>query len=697
MGIVKKSVAERTHHKGQYDKKIKERQMQSRESKVVLSKALDASLVVSKCSGTKSDEHIISSSLGNHITQVVDADVRPVNDQVPSAEVHLTAPYNVLNQSESSYDTYLLQKGDSNTTLDSTSMSHRGGEIDQDAKQDQVKSPLLKAEFLKTNDMVEKEVYNKRLNRFLQLEKHCISLEFSIQQKEESFQSNKPSTPYYLPKVRESVFVKPNHVIASGSSRNSTKESYGSNDMAYNYYLGEAKKKTQDKNMNLKPSVMHNTSLQNTTNGSKPIPRSNNQTSRSLPISKSSCGMSNVQASLFNDKMASADNTSGPAPQRKESSGLVPQPPSPTPNVSPTKNDWDTLFCPMFDEYFNPSPSVAQPVLVAVVQEPVISTSLPSLIKIHLLQDEKNLNFSCKKVGMQSMSLKMLKKLADETEELWWLYTSSLLNADYKKALNLLKKGLLIQGEAVEASKRRRRSLLDHKIQLLSKGSSEGSGIIPEKTLLITHQGNIQVKDNKIDLLVRQYEQFVNFEDEYIDRAFARFNTTITSLKALDEGYSSKNYVRKFLKALHPKWRAKVTAIKESKDLTSLSLDELFENLKVHEMVIKKDYEIVKVKVERKSFALKAKKESSDEECLTSKSEDEEYAMAVRDFKKFFKRSGRFVRQPQNDKKTFQRRCDEKNGKSDRKDFRCGDPNHLIGECLKPPKDKNQRAFVRGS
>ncbi|GJT27283.1 zf-CCHC domain-containing protein [Tanacetum coccineum] len=217
------------------------------------------------------------------------------------------------------------------------------------------------------------------------------------------------------------------------------------------------------------------------------------------------------------------------------------------------------------------------------------------------------------------------------------------------------------------------------------------------KTLLITHQGNSQVKDNKIDLLVQQYEQFVISEDESIDSAFARFNTIITSLKALDEGYSSKNYVRKFLRALHPKWRAKVTAIEESKDLTSLSLDELIGNLKVHEMIIKKDSEIVKAKVERKSLALKAKKESSDEECSTSGSEDEEYAMAVRDFKKFFKRRGRFVRQPRNDKKTFQRSRDDKNGKSDRKCFRCGDPNHLIGECPKPPKDKNQRAFVGGS
>ncbi|GKF06551.1 zf-CCHC domain-containing protein, partial [Tanacetum coccineum] len=99
----------------------------------------------------------------------------------------------------------------------------------------------------------------------------------------------------------------------------------------------------------------------------------------------------------------------------------------------------------------------------------------------------------------------------------------------------------------------------------------------------------------------------------------------------------------------------------------------------------------------RKSIALKAKKESSDEECSTSDSEDEEYAMAVRDFKKFFKRRGRFVRKPWNNKKTFQRSRDDKNSKSDRKFFRCGNPNHLIRECPKPPKDMNQRAFVGGS
>ncbi|GJT51202.1 zf-CCHC domain-containing protein [Tanacetum coccineum] len=217
------------------------------------------------------------------------------------------------------------------------------------------------------------------------------------------------------------------------------------------------------------------------------------------------------------------------------------------------------------------------------------------------------------------------------------------------------------------------------------------------QSLLITHQCNSQVKDRKIDILVQQYEQFTILEEESIDSGFARFNSIITSLKALDEGFSSKNYVRKFLRALHPKWRAKVTAIEESKDLSSLALDELIGNLKVHEVVLEKDSEIYRGKKERvKSITLKAKKESSDDETLTSESDDKEYAMAVRNFKKFFRRKGKFVRQPREEMKSFRQR-DEKKGKSDRKCFRCGDPNHVIGNCPKPPRNKDQKAFIGGS
>ncbi|GJU94438.1 retrotransposon protein, putative, ty1-copia subclass [Tanacetum coccineum] len=148
----------------------------------------------------------------------------------------------------------------------------------------------------------------------------------------------------------------------------------------------------------------------------------------------------------------------------------------------------------------------------------------------------------------------------------------------------------------------------------------------------------------------------------------------------------------------HPSIDTSLNHEEDSKDLTSLSLNELIGNLKVYEVIIKKDSEMVKGKREQsRSLALKAKKESNDEDSSTSKSEDKEYAMAVREFKKFFKRRGRFVRQPRDERKSLQRSRDDKNGKSERKCFRCGDSNHLIGECPKSSRNNNQRAFIGGA
>ena len=126
-------------------------------------------------------------------------------------------------------------------------------------------------------------------------------------------------------------------------------------------------------------------------------------------------------------------------------------------------------------------------------------------------------------------------------------------------------------------------------------------------------------------------------------------------------------------------------------------LDELIGNLKVHKMVMEKDSELIKGKKEKvKSIALKARVKSSDDES-SSDSDDEEYALAVRDFKKFFRRRGKFVRQPKEDKKSFQKDREDKKGKGERKCFRCGDTSHLIRECPKPPKNKSQSAFVSGA
>ncbi|GJZ59146.1 hypothetical protein Tco_0614962 [Tanacetum coccineum] len=62
------------------------------------------------------------------------------------------------------------------------------------------------------------------------------------------------------------------------------------------------------------------------------------------------------------------------------------------------------------------------------------------------------------------------------------------------------------------------------------------------------------------------------------------------------------------------------------------------------------------------------------------------------------KEEGRYVRTPQNEQKELSKEATEmKERRNDRNVFRCGDPNHLIKECPKPPKDKNQKTFVGGS
>ncbi|GJW81104.1 hypothetical protein Tco_0145079 [Tanacetum coccineum] len=136
-----------------------------------------------------------------------------------------------------------------------------------------------------------------------------------------------------------------------------------------------------------------------------------------------------------------------------------------------------------------------------------------------------------------------------------------------------------------------------------------------------------------------------------------------------------------------------VTTIKELKDLLSLALNDLC-NLKVHEVIMEKDSEIYRGKKERvKSIALKAKKESSDDETLTSGSDDEEYAMAVRNFKKFFRRRVYLLGNLEK-KSIIPKQRDEKKRNGDGNSFDAGDAIHSLADCHKTPRNKDQKAFI---
>ncbi|GJU40976.1 hypothetical protein Tco_1193933 [Tanacetum coccineum] len=203
------------------------------------------------------------------------------------------------------------------------------------------------------------------------------------------------------------------------------------------------------------------------------------------------------------------------------------------------------------------------------------------------------------------------------------------------------------------------------------------------------HKPSIKNKDTEKDEVI-PYEKFEESHKKIISK--------IDEAKMLlYNALPKKEYERifmKFLRALHTKWRPKVTAIEESKDLSTLPLDELIGKLKVYEVVLEKDSEASKIKKEKyKSLALKARKISNDEEESCSSS-DEEYAMTVRDFKKFFRRREKFVRQPYDDKKKLRKVKDEKKGKEDRRFFNEDGDNSKDEICLMA-LDNNENKLER--
>ncbi|GJY34421.1 hypothetical protein Tco_0418890 [Tanacetum coccineum] len=95
MDYVKKSIEKRALHKMEYDSRVNERLMQTTEEKVDSSKALDASLVDTESSGTKLKEQDTSSRSGND-SHIDDADIRPIYNEEPMAEVQTTAEINIF-------------------------------------------------------------------------------------------------------------------------------------------------------------------------------------------------------------------------------------------------------------------------------------------------------------------------------------------------------------------------------------------------------------------------------------------------------------------------------------------------------------------------------------------------------------------------------------------------------------------------
>ncbi|KAK2452140.1 putative mitochondrial protein [Trifolium repens] len=203
------------------------------------------------------------------------------------------------------------------------------------------------------------------------------------------------------------------------------------------------------------------------------------------------------------------------------------------------------------------------------------------------------------------------------------------------------------------------------------------------------YEGNKQVKEAKANLLVHQYELFKMKDGEDIETMFSRFQILVSGLQVLDKSYTEADHVRKVLRSLPPKWRPKVTAFQESKDLDTVSLESLVSSLKSHEMELMIDESTKKLKgialsTKSSSKALKAKVIVSDEEAseegheMDSDEEEEMVLMAAR-VSQWAKRSKKYAGKfggsskkvgTSKDKKEEQNKC-----------FKCNKPGHFIADC----------------
>ncbi|XP_065621460.1 uncharacterized protein LOC136064092 [Quercus suber] len=97
------------------------------------------------------------------------------------------------------------------------------------------------------------------------------------------------------------------------------------------------------------------------------------------------------------------------------------------------------------------------------------------------------------------------------------------------------------------------------------------------------YEGMKKVKDTKLQMLSTKFEELKMGDDEPFDSFYGKFNEIVIAKLNLGEKTENTKMVRKILRSLSESFRAKVTAIEESKDLDEIKIQELIESLQTYE------------------------------------------------------------------------------------------------------------------
>nr|KYP33108.1 hypothetical protein KK1_046074 [Cajanus cajan] len=218
-------------------------------------------------------------------------------------------------------------------------------------------------------------------------------------------------------------------------------------------------------------------------------------------------------------------------------------------------------------------------------------------------------------------------------------------------------------------------------------------------TLQVTHEGTSDVKRSRKHTLVREYELLRMNNGESISDFQKRFTHLINHVVDLGRKFEKEELNLKVLQCLDRSWQAKVIAIEESKDLTSLTLATLFGKPREHEQKLHIFEENEQQDKKGKGVSLKALKSIKGKEvCEESSSEDSE----TENFNFLVKKFRNFLRKKRNSPYKFNKKANktEEASTSSYNCFECGKPGQIKAECpnllKKQQEEKKMKKNVKG-
>ncbi|KAL8090278.1 hypothetical protein AgCh_039664 [Apium graveolens] len=128
-------------------------------------------------------------------------------------------------------------------------------------------------------------------------------------------------------------------------------------------------------------------------------------------------------------------------------------------------------------------------------------------------------------------------------------------------------------------------------------------------TVQLICEGTKQVRENKMQLIIQQYEYFHSEEGESLNDTFNRFQKLLNGLKLYGRVYQVKDSNLKFLRSLPKKWKPMTVSLRNSQDYKDFTLERLYGILKTYELEMEQDKLLEKGKRKGGSVALVAENE----------------------------------------------------------------------------------------